>query len=470
MRHLASDNPFEPASLLRFSLSALFAVCLACALSAAYSGCSVAYADGPAVGVAPTVQGSSARADYAGSTMATQSSGLMMEDVLLVDLDGATSWLSEDYLGKKYVAIAGSYDCSNTQNAVKQAYKLLDQGRYSDLDFLALDVDDVGDSFSVFSRYQTDRLRVFTGADYNSWAFDVWQSYSGSFDCVTLPFVFAVDENGYVLLAQTGPCDIVAFISEAYGITAGGDDDETIVVAPNVATPTQEEIIARMDKDDVMLAVDDEFAIEPVFNTEIGKLSDETETLGLGMLNTVRFIAGLDDVVLDDYYGKMAQAAAFVNDAIGVMTHYPASAASKPEGMTDEVWNLGCKGASQSNLGFNHLNLSAAIAYGWMSDRNCNNVSTVGHRRWCLNPDMAATGFGSTIAKSKAFVVEGAAGTVTFARKSGNKKISITSGGKVKVGKGLKKGKYTFKVYVMAAGDAYHESATKTVTLKIVVK
>ena len=42
--------------------------------------------------------------------------------------------------------------------------------------------------------------------------------------------------------------------------------------------------------------------------------------------------------------------------------------------------------------------------------------------------------------------------------------------GKVTVKKGLKKGTYTVKVKVIAAGDNEHDSASKTVTFKVKVK
>ena len=63
-------------------------------------------------------------------------------------------------------------------------------------------------------------------------------------------------------------------------------------------------------------------------------------------------------------------------------------------------------------------------------------------------------------------------GTLTYAKASGNKKITINKKtGKVTVGKGLKKGTYKVKVKIKAAGNAnYKASAYKTVTFKIVIK
>ena len=62
-------------------------------------------------------------------------------------------------------------------------------------------------------------------------------------------------------------------------------------------------------------------------------------------------------------------------------------------------------------------------------------------------------------------------GTLTFTKKSGNKKITISKSGKVTVKKKLKRGTYKIKVKVMATGNAtYKASGWKTVTFKIKVK
>ena len=63
-------------------------------------------------------------------------------------------------------------------------------------------------------------------------------------------------------------------------------------------------------------------------------------------------------------------------------------------------------------------------------------------------------------------------GKLTYKRAKGNKKITINkTTGKVTVKKGLKKGTYTVKVKIQAAGDDHHDkSAWKTVTFKVKVK
>ena len=75
-----------------------------------------------------------------------------------------------------------------------------------------------------------------------------------------------------------------------------------------------------------------------------------------------------------------------------------------------------------------------------------------------------------TFAKSKAFTIKNAKGSVLFKRVSGNAKITINKAGKIAVKKGLKKGKtYSFKVKVTAKGNSNYKSKTvaKTVSIKI---
>ena len=62
-------------------------------------------------------------------------------------------------------------------------------------------------------------------------------------------------------------------------------------------------------------------------------------------------------------------------------------------------------------------------------------------------------------------------GTVTYAKVSGNKKITVAKKtGTVTVKKGLKKGKYKVKVKVKAAGNKNYKAATKTVAFFVRVK
>ena len=78
------------------------------------------------------------------------------------------------------------------------------------------------------------------------------------------------------------------------------------------------------------------------------------------------------------------------------------------------------------------------------------------------------------ISKAKAFKINNAKGSVTFQmakkdKKAGNK-ITVSKKGVVTVKKSLKKGKYTIKVNVKAAGDDAYAPMTKAVTVKVNVR
>ncbi len=70
----------------------------------------------------------------------------------------------------------------------------------------------------------------------------------------------------------------------------------------------------------------------------------------------------------------------------------------------------------------------------------------------------------------KVFDITKNSGEVTYRKTKGTNKVSVSKKGKVTVKKGLKKGSYTIKVKVKAAGDKNHTKVTKTVSFKVVVK
>lgn len=71
---------------------------------------------------------------------------------------------------------------------------------------------------------------------------------------------------------------------------------------------------------------------------------------------------------------------------------------------------------------------------------------------------------------SKFVTISGAQGPVTYAKASGNKKITVAPNGTVTLKKKIKKGTYKVKVNVTAAGNAGFNAVTKAVTFKVKVK
>jgi len=73
--------------------------------------------------------------------------------------------------------------------------------------------------------------------------------------------------------------------------------------------------------------------------------------------------------------------------------------------------------------------------------------------------------------RSKVLTVKKAIGKLTYVKASGNAKITINkTSGKLTVKKKIKKGTYTVRISVKAAGDSTHVALTKTVTVKVKVK
>ncbi len=122
-----------------------------------------------------------------------------------------------------------------------------------------------------------------------------------------------------------------------------------------------------------------------------GKLSDETLQNALNALNTMRFVAGIDEVELSDDDNLRCQAGALINAVNNTLSHSP----TQPDGMSDELYQLGLEGASSSNIGWGYNSLVQNIISGWMEDGDEYNIECLGHRRWCLNPSMEYTGFGN---------------------------------------------------------------------------
>ena len=111
----------------------------------------------------------------------------------------------------------------------------------------------------------------------------------------------------------------------------------------------------------------------------------------LAKLNTYRYICGVpSDVTLSDRYIDLCQHGAEVMAKLNQMTHSPA----RPEGVSDEFYELGKAGCGQSNI-FSSPDILASVD-AYMDDSDGGNIDRVGHRRWVLHPRMAQTGFGAS--------------------------------------------------------------------------
>lgn len=133
----------------------------------------------------------------------------------------------------------------------------------------------------------------------------------------------------------------------------------------------------------------------------MGEVRADMQQAALDRFNAYRRLAGLGSVLLDSSYTTYAQAAAVVNAANDVMSHYPV----QPDGMPDDLYKTGAYGASHSNIAdymgyrpeIGPLSFSVDM---WMEDSDRYNITQLGHRRWMLNPIMGKTGFGCATSAS----------------------------------------------------------------------
>ena len=143
-----------------------------------------------------------------------------------------------------------------------------------------------------------------------------------------------------------------------------------------------------------------------------GELSDRTTEAAFNALNQMRYVAGIPaDVAYDAGYTEQAQAAALVNAINGTLSHFP----ERPEGISDDLYDLACIGAASSNIAAGTGSLASSVRL-WMSDSDSSNIDRVGHRRWMLNPTMKKAGFGAVGRFSAIYAHDGSFVSTTYSR------------------------------------------------------
>jgi hypothetical protein len=120
-----------------------------------------------------------------------------------------------------------------------------------------------------------------------------------------------------------------------------------------------------------------------------GDSTDRELQGAINNLNSYRFICGLDfAVTLDASYNQSCTAAAQICNAIGKLSHGPDN-----PGWEEDRYQEARKGCGRSNLSMGS-SVSGSV-HSYMNDSDPGNITALGHRRWCLNPTMGKTGFGS---------------------------------------------------------------------------
>ena len=124
-----------------------------------------------------------------------------------------------------------------------------------------------------------------------------------------------------------------------------------------------------------------------------GEVRAEVLEDALNYLNFLRWLAGLEAVELDPVLTEIAQYGAVLTAANGFVSHEPPAPADMDAAFYDKAayaaasCNIACLNWTSADV------LRQGMAY-FARDDGEQNLSTLGHRRWLLNPTMGYTGFG----------------------------------------------------------------------------
>lgn len=208
---------------------------------------------------------------------------------------------------------------------------------------------------------------------------------------VSLPRAWALDDvSEDVSVADTELLEESAAQEEAITVSSSK--------SLNVAYHSQAEILAFINAHPAGAYDNVVFSESPsLWNTyKSGTLSQGTLQSALNMVNQCRYIAGINsNIQLNSTYSKQTSAAALLNALNGKLSHTPARPAVLSSSSYNSLYKTGYQAASRSNLAMGYSCLNSAILDGWMFDGDSSNISTLGHRRWILNPTMKKTGFGA---------------------------------------------------------------------------
>ena len=180
----------------------------------------------------------------------------------------------------------------------------------------------------------------------------------------------------------------------------------------SLQTPGTADIIARYEAYPWNMDTKNSYSDKPSAKSpyKAGHLSDDSLHNALNLLNFIRYVAGLPaDVTLSEEYTKQAQAGALLNYVNNKLSHEPV----KPNGFPDDLYETGKKGCGSSNIAWNYGNIARSLLNGWMYDGDSGNISSMGHRRWVLNPSMTQTGFGAVGAYSAMYAMDMSGSRIT---------------------------------------------------------
>jgi uncharacterized protein YkwD len=140
------------------------------------------------------------------------------------------------------------------------------------------------------------------------------------------------------------------------------------------------------------------YTVKPITSApyRAGILADGFLQDGLRMAKFVRYLAGLPaDLTLDADLNEQAQHGAVLNAAWDELDHTP----PRPSDMSETFYKRAYESTSTSNLSSGVETLDEQVI-GFMDDLGLNNVETVGHRRWIMNPSLKKIGFGMAVSET----------------------------------------------------------------------
>ena len=225
---------------------------------------------------------------------------------------------------------------------------------------------------------------------YNNDIYVTSYEYKEADECIV--FSDAMLCNSYELIEENS----ADFSSDEY--TLAGQQ----YIGLDVDYHTKEEIIAFVKEHPVIVEMPFYLNLPNAeYPYSAGKLTDSVQESSVTYLNIIRYIAGIPyDVEIDSELCEIAQYGALLNAAKHEMNHTP----TQPEDMPDDIYKLGYKGTSSSNLAGGDL-LKNSIDM-WIGDTDPYVIGSLGHRRWLLNPPMKYTGFGSVDGYTTVYVFD----------------------------------------------------------------
>ena len=179
---------------------------------------------------------------------------------------------------------------------------------------------------------------------------------------------------------------LLALMPTAFAAGDGGYADSGFSTVPKL---TKSEI-AWLLADNPSSLANDVFLEEPRFTAPYysGIVRDDALQAALDRLNAMRRLAGLPAVTVDAALSQNAQYGAVIQAAYRTLNHFPA----QPEDMDDAFYQQAKQASSSSNLSAGRTLIGAVD--GLMLDNSGSNLTSLGHRRWQLNPTLGKVGFG----------------------------------------------------------------------------